>query len=201
MTASHASLGPARVAACALSILAVMTAGSACVSSSSVDARTRPPTADDTADLRIKAELDHCPTGISHELPNLRLPCLGGGPTVVVQKAPGSALLVNFYNTTCPPCQDEFPLLAEYTKQAGAIALLGVDAEDRTSDALHFVRDFGAHWPVVEDPDGRLFRQFAGGWPVTVAIKPDGSVAGTPHVGAFHDVAEIQRYVATSLAS
>lgn len=187
----------------ALGLLVLLSAGAAGCAATTTRRATAPATSgpDDLASTRAQAALAQCPPGVSTALPDLVLPCLGGGPAVRVRTAPGRPTLVNFYNVFCPPCQDEIPLLVRYREQAGAVGLVGVDAEDRTSDALAFVRDFGSRWPVVEDPDGRLFRQFAGGWPVTVAVEADGTLAGSPHVGAFKSVADIEQYVAAAFGS
>lgn len=150
------------------------------------------PGADLTA-LRRQAALEPCPPGISTALPDRSLACIGGGPAVRVKAAPGRAHLVNFYNTACGPCQDEFPVLRSYAATAGATPLLGVDAEDSPTAELAFLRDFKAHWPAVSDPQGELFRTFAGGWPVTVAVRADGSVAAS-HTGPFRSVGQLQTF-------
>jgi thiol-disulfide isomerase/thioredoxin len=147
------------------------------------------------AALREQASLAACPPALSTDLPALTLRCIGDGRPVRVAGAPGRPLLLNFYNTACAPCQEEFPVLLRYMRTRPRVTVVGVDAEDSTVDELAFLRDFNAHWPAVSDPDGRLFRKYAGGWPVTVAVRADGTLAGGRagvHVGRFHSVAEVR---------
>lgn len=150
--------------------------------------------------LRAQAALAPCPPGVALDLPALSLPCLDGRGDIAVATAPQRPQLVNFYNALCAPCQKEFPLLTAYEQRPNAIAIVGVDAQDTEETALAFARDFQARWPVVLDTDGRLFRQYAGGWPVTIAVRPNGSLAGSPHVGAFKSVAEIEAFALQATA-
>lgn len=145
--------------------------------------------------LRQQAELAACPPALTSDLPALTLRCIGDGRPLHVAGAPGRPLLLNFYNTACAPCQEEFRVLLRYMRTSPAVTVVGVDAEDSTVDELAFLRDFKAHWPAVSDPDGRLFRKYAGGWPVTVAIRADGTLGGgraAVHVGRFKSVSEVQ---------
>jgi cytochrome c biogenesis protein CcmG/thiol:disulfide interchange protein DsbE len=145
--------------------------------------------------LRRQASVAACPPALTTDLPALTLRCIGDGRPVHVAGAPGRPVLLNFYNTACAPCREEFPVLLRYMRTRPAVTVVGVDAEDSAVDELAFLRDFDAHWPAVSDPDGRLFRKYAGGWPVTVAVRADGTLAGGRagvHVGRFHSVAEVQ---------
>ena len=89
-------------------------------------------------------------------------------------------------------------MLERYLQSRPAVGVVGVDAEDDPVSELAFLRDLHAHWPAVSDPDGRLFRKYASGWPVTVAVRADGTRAGV-HVGQFKRVAEIQRFARAAL--
>jgi cytochrome c biogenesis protein CcmG/thiol:disulfide interchange protein DsbE len=56
------------------------------------------------------------------------------------------------------PCRDEFPLFERKLQEhAGdGLAIVGVLFEDQPAGASEFVSRFGADWPTVLDPDGRL---------------------------------------------
>lgn len=149
------------------------------------------PSGDALAPLRKAAALAPCPAGVG-DVPRLTLPCLGGGPDVVLRGTPAAVpTLVNVYGSWCAPCQAEMPLLASFAARAGSrVALLGVDTEDEPRLALLFARDLGQHWPAVVDEKGTFLRAYSTGPPVTLFVTPAGRVAYVRH-GAFRSVAEI----------
>jgi thiol-disulfide isomerase/thioredoxin len=148
-------------------------------------------TDDGLADLRAAAALAPCPTGIG-DVPHLVLPCLGGGPDVVLDSgATGTPTLVNVYGSWCGPCQDEMPVLADFAKRAaGKVAIVGVDTEDEPRLALLFAKDVGQTWAAVRDDDGTLLRHYASGPPITLFVDPAGKVAYV-HRGPFKDLAAL----------
>ena len=154
----------------------------------------------DIAALRAAADLEPCPAGLGPELPDLVLPCLGGGPDVALRSAPpGRPTLVNVWATWCAPCADEVPDLVAFSERAGdRVALVGVLTTDLPSHGLAFSADFGMRWPSVVDDDGEVLRAFPPGPPVTVFLDALGSVVHT-RSGAFRDLAELEALVAQHL--
>ncbi|MEO8208600.1 MAG: TlpA disulfide reductase family protein [Chloroflexota bacterium] len=67
----------------------------------------------------------------------------------------GRPVIVNFWGPSCIPCRDEFALFIDRTAAhaADGLALIGVLMFDPPSTARDFVRDQGATWPTVLDPD------------------------------------------------
>jgi cytochrome c biogenesis protein CcmG/thiol:disulfide interchange protein DsbE len=67
----------------------------------------------------------------------------------------GKPVIVNFWGPSCVPCRDEFPLftdkLAEHARDG--FTIVGVLMDDPPEPARDFVRDFGATWVTVLDPD------------------------------------------------
>ena len=168
---------------------AVRTAGSA------VSPQVPP---DRLAALRSAAALDPCPSSIGRDLPDLVLPCLGGGPAVHL-RGPGTGVptLVNVYGSWCGPCQDEMPTLVAFAKQAGhRVQLLGVDTEDEPSQALPFARDYGQHWAAVQDDDKAVLARYASGPPVTLFVDASGKTVFV-HTGPFRGLADLRAAVAT----
>jgi thiol-disulfide isomerase/thioredoxin len=158
----------------------------------------KPGTADgQLVGLRQQAALDPCPTGIG-DVPHLVLPCLGGGPDVVLDSGPPAVpTLVNVYATWSGPCKDEMPILAEFREKAGTrVGLLGVDTEDEQRLALLFAKDLGQHWPAVVDDEGAVLRRYGAGAPLTLFVDTKGTVVYVHH-GAFKDLpaltAEVKR--------
>jgi len=145
----------------------------------------------DLEPLRAAASLAPCPTSVG-DVPDLTLPCLGGGPDVRL-KGPGTGVptLVNVYGSWCGPCQEEMPVLAAFARRAGAkVALLGIDTEDEQRLALLFAKDVGQHWPAVVDDDGTFMRRYSSGPPVTLFVTGAGAVAYV-HRGPVETVAEL----------
>ena len=138
---------------------------------------TTPAPKADFGPLRTQAALQPCPAGLSAGLPDLTLPCLGGGAAVSLRGTPtGRPTLVNVYGSWCGPCQREMPVLRAFHESTTAVDLVGIDTEDDTSNALHFAIDVGQHWPAVVDDDGRVDRAFGVGPPKTLFVDGTGAI-------------------------
>jgi cytochrome c biogenesis protein CcmG/thiol:disulfide interchange protein DsbE len=150
--------------------------------------------------LRRAAALQPCPAGLGPELPDLTLPCLGGGAPVELRgKAPGRPMLVNVWASWCPPCVEEVPALIAFAdKAAGRVGVVGVATEDAQDKALTFAAQFGMRYPSVVDDDGVVLRAFRPGPPVTLFLDASGRVA-YKHSGKFRSTAEIEQLVREKL--
>jgi len=156
--------------------------------------------APDLSALRTAAALEPCPQGLGPELPDLVLPCLGGGPDVALRaQPPGRPTLVNVWASWCAPCADEVPELVAFHERAGdRVGLVGVLNTDVVHRGLAFSRDFGMRYPSVVDDDGEVLRAFSPGPPVTLFLDADGRVVHQ-RSGAFRDLAELEGLVARHL--
>ena len=154
----------------------------------------------DLPGLREQARLADCPAGLGPELPDLVLPCLGGGPDVDLRSAaPGRPTLVNVWATWCPPCVEEVPDLVAFADAAdGRVGLVGVLTQDPERNGLEFARQFGMRYPSVVDDQGEVFRAFRPGPPVTLFLDAQGRVVHK-RCGKFDDQAEIRALVAEHL--
>lgn len=150
--------------------------------------------------LRAAADLAPCPTGLGPALPELVLPCLGGGSAVELRSAPpGRPTLVNVWATWCAPCVREVPDLVAFAEKAGdRVGLVGVLTQDSPTSALTFAQQFGMRWPSVVDEQGAVFRAFRPGPPVTLFLDAQGRVVHK-RSGPFDDLAEIEALVAQHL--
>ena len=161
----------------------------------------------DTAELRaVKArlEMDDCVPGtgepVSGGLPEVRLPCLGGGPDVTLSSLRGP-MLINLWQANCGPCRKEMPALQKFHEQyADSVAVLGIDFNDvHPAGALALAEETGATYPSLADPGGELMAEdtFAvarRGLPAFVFVAADGTVAGFES-GGVASVAEIVELV------
>ena len=164
--------------------------------------RDRPAPAEaapDLAPLRAAAALAPCPPGLGPDLPDVSLPCLGGGPDVELDRPIGAPALVNVWGTWCAPCRDEVPdLVAFADKAAGKVGVVGVLTSDTQLRGLAFARDFGMRYPNVVDDDGLVRARYGGGAPLTLFLDAAGSVVHV-EAGKIDSLAEIEALVAEHL--
>jgi thiol-disulfide isomerase/thioredoxin len=154
----------------------------------------------DTPALReVKAELgvEPCPEvdGRGSDLPDLVLPCLGGGPDVSLAAIEGPAV-VSMWASWCGPCRAELPFYQRLHEEAGdRLTVLGVDYQDRQPDwALGLLAETGARFPQVADPGGSLADEYRFiGLPVVLLVDADGRV--TRQVGEIKSYAELKELV------
>jgi thiol-disulfide isomerase/thioredoxin len=118
----------------------------------------------DTAELRLakdRAGVEPCPEvspdPVEGGLPDLTLPCFGGGDDVPLSGLRGP-LVVNLWASWCGPCRKEMPVLQEFHERHGdEVAVLGVN-ENVTQPvaAMELVEETGVTYPQVADPQAAL---------------------------------------------
>ncbi len=131
-----------------------------------------------------------------HGLPDLALPCLGGGRQVDLAAVPGPAV-VSVWASWCGPCRKELPLFQRLHEQTeGRLTVLGVDFEDvRPDAALDLLGTTGATFWQVADPEGSLGEHYRlVGLPGLLLVDAGGSVTFLP--GRVGDFAELAGLVA-----
>ena len=191
------------------SLLAVLLAVllSACTSGGGID--VRPPDVQvDTPALREAKQrigMEDCVPGdgepVEGGLPELTLPCLGGGQDVQLSSLRGP-MLINLWQAFCEPCRKEMPALESFHQKYGdEVAVLGIDFNDvHPAGALQLAEDTGATYPSVADPGGELMAEEAfavarRGLPAFVFVDADGKVIGQDS-GGVDSVAEVKDLVA-----
>jgi thiol-disulfide isomerase/thioredoxin len=195
-----------------LVLLALLVALAGCAADQDAGLVPGPPDVDvDTAELRQAKErigMADCEPGPGSEpveggLPELVLPCLGGGPDVDLSSLRGP-MVINLWGSYCGPCIEEMPAIEAFHQRYGdRVAVLGLDSEDvRPDAAMALAEETGATYPSLADPGGEFVGVEGFGplnaLPAWVFVDADGAVA---HVEAVpvKSVAEIEAMVTEHL--
>jgi cytochrome c biogenesis protein CcmG, thiol:disulfide interchange protein DsbE len=115
---------------------------------------------------------------IGQPAPALVVPQVGGG-TIDLANLKGKPVWVNFMQTTCPPCLDEFPLMNGYAARYAdqGLVIVAVDIKEEEGDVALFASTLNATFPMGLDSDGKAQQTWgAYGLPVHFWIDKDGIV-------------------------
>lgn len=150
--------------------------------------------------LKHRAGIADCRPGtgrpVSDGLPQVTLPCLGGGPSVDLATLRGP-LVVNLWAQWCGPCRAELPHYQAFArKYAGKVRVLGIDYQDtQPMWALQLAKRSGVTYPLLADPEGRLR---ARGLPKILMVDAHGKVVYDEY-GEITSVGQLERLVARHL--
>lgn len=164
----------------------------------------------DTASLRAqKAEagIAACPVSAAvasarvDALPDITLPCLGGGREVSLAGLAGTPTVINFWAQSCGPCRKESPAFQQVYAAAGTeAAVIGIDFQDTRPDwALAFADELGLTYPQLADPEGATKGPLQiAGLPITLFVDASGAIAYVEK-GAVDSVAELTGLISEHL--
>jgi cytochrome c biogenesis protein CcmG, thiol:disulfide interchange protein DsbE len=110
----------------------------------------------------------------------------------------GHPVVVNKWAAWCGPCRQEFPWLQQLSLKFGkSVAFLGVDSNDVSSDAKHFLSQLPVSYPSYADPDLKIAASMnaVGAFPTTIFYDSQGKLVAT-HIGAYQKRAEMQQDIA-----
>ncbi|TDD46116.1 TlpA family protein disulfide reductase [Kribbella antibiotica] len=157
------------------------------------------PTAVPGADKLVACPPTESRPPVSNGLPDITLPCLGGGPDIRLADLRGP-LVINVWAQWCGPCRDEAPYLAALQKKAaGKIQMLGIDYIDpQPAQAVQFALKHELNYPHVVDSEKLVRKPFTvGGPPVTVFVDKDGKF--TVHHGVLTSQEQLDQLVKDKL--
>lgn len=103
------------------------------------------------------------------------------GKTTRLSDLRGKPVLINFWNTWCPPCREEMPgldrLYREYADQTEFIFINILAGEKSVRDVTSFLADNGYSIPVYLDRQGEVAGIYGvSSIPATVVLDSDGEV-------------------------
>ena len=162
-------------------------------------APSRGPTAD-LAAMKKAAGIANCPqsdskvAAVPKGLPDVVLPCLGGGRKVRLAGLRGKPMMINVWAQWCGPCREEAPYLAEVAStNKSDLMIMGIDHDDpRPELAIEFAQVSTWKYPQLADPDVVLRQELQiSGPPQTFFVRPDGTIAYR-HAGPFNSATEVR---------
>jgi thiol-disulfide isomerase/thioredoxin len=131
-------------------------------------------------------------------LPDLTLPCLGGGRQVRLADLRGTPTVLNVWAAGCAICSEEMPVLADGMHDAGErVRFFGVHYKAPEKYGERSAEDFGVAFPSVQDANGdrtTLALRPLAGPPQTFFYAADGPLAGR-HAGAITSRKQLDRLV------
>lgn len=79
------------------------------------------------------------------------------------------ALVVHFWASWCPECEDELPGLERAVRACAAdVRVLAVNVAEPVDVARRFLERHNSALPLYRDPDGRVWRRLARGLPANL---------------------------------
>jgi peroxiredoxin len=118
------------------------------------------------------------PFHIGERAPALSVPQVGGG-TIDLANLRGQPVWVDFMSTSCPSCQQEFPLMTSFANRYApqGLVVIAVDVREDEGAVDTFAENLGATFPFGLDADGSAAQAWdARSLPVHFWIDKDGII-------------------------
>ena len=135
--------------------------------------------------------------------PGFALELVGGGAFDLAAHR-GEVVLVNFFATWCPPCQDEMPHLKEQVWEVfggEGFAMVSVARQETADVVAPFAQKYGADWPFALDLERQAFALYAEAFiPRNFVIGRDGTVVYQSSGYEEPDFAEMLAVIRRELA-
>jgi cytochrome c biogenesis protein CcmG, thiol:disulfide interchange protein DsbE len=108
------------------------------------------------------------------------------GKTYQLSDLRGRPVVINFWATWCPPCEEEMPLLEKYAAQhTGELVLLGIDYAEEQGVVEKFVTAHKISFPILLDTSGTVADlYYTRNFPTTFFVDSDG-ILRAQHLGVL----------------
>ena len=143
-----------------------------------------------SAEPTVLASIGEVLFHVGEPAPPLNVPQVGGG-RIDLANLDGRPVWINFMQTTCPPCVDEFPLMSGFAvRYADAgLVVIAIDIREEEGTVAAFAQGLNAAFPIGLDADGAA----AAAWgavalPVHFWVDRDGIVRAGALGGIGPDV-------------
>lgn len=98
---------------------------------------------------------------VGHPAPDFLLPGLGGEWLRLSDWRGEKAVIVNFWATWCPPCQEEMPDFERLRERRGhEVEIVAVNLYEPEEQVEPFIASLGLTFPVALDRDGEVSRRY-----------------------------------------
>jgi thiol-disulfide isomerase/thioredoxin len=116
---------------------------------------TETPVGSGSAKPSVEASIGTTGFHVGERAPALQVAQLGGG-RIDLANLSGHPVWINFMQTTCPPCVDEFPLMNGFSARYASTGLVvvAIDVREDEGAVAAFVASLKAQFPVGMDLDG-----------------------------------------------
>ena len=102
------------------------------------------------------------------------------GKTVHISDLTGHVVIVNFYASWCPPCQDEMPALIAASQRYAdqGVVFVGVDTGgDTVKQAVAFAKRYGIAYQIVVDTSSTISDAYhVTQYPTTLLVDQSGAI-------------------------
>lgn len=119
--------------------------------------------------------------------PMVSLPALNGKGSIDLSKYKGKVVIVDFWASWCEPCKVELPWLNSYAKKNKDVVIIGVNMDEKQSDAQSFLKDHPVQLPLAYDGAKKTLADKVEieTMPTSFIIGKDGKIA--ERHAAFHE--------------
>ncbi|MFO7270168.1 TlpA disulfide reductase family protein [Sphaerobacter thermophilus] len=102
------------------------------------------------------------------------------GQQISLEHFRGKTVVLNFWGSWCPPCEDEAPVLRDFAATLDEnTVIVGIDIWDQPEAAQAFLEKHDLTYPNAVDDNGRTTIDYGvSGVPETFFIGPDGALLG-----------------------